>query len=219
MFIPSVYRTTYRIAQEKELRTKESMYMMGLKPLPYWLSWFAYYVIVTTVLTVISVSLMKFVFSSTNIFIVFLVVYSFGLSLFGFMVAIQALFNKARVAAIVTTTIYLVLMLPFLLFGQGARPKPKILLWGISLLPPSSLGLTNASIINFESSRLSVDFESWGLEYKNWSVKSGIKIQFCQIFIWLVIGAYLEAVAPREYGKPLKPWFMFMPSFWRPKRV
>lgn len=37
-------------------------------------------------------------------------------------------------------------------------------------------------------------------------------------FVWLLIGIYLEAVAPREYGKPLKPWFIFQPSFWCPKK-
>jgi ATP-binding cassette, subfamily A (ABC1), member 3 len=36
--------------------------------------------------------------------------------------------------------------------------------------------------------------------------------------IWLLLGIYVEAVAPREYGKPLKPWFMFLPSFWCPKK-
>jgi hypothetical protein len=30
MFIPLVYRTTYRIVQEKELRTKDLMQMMGM---------------------------------------------------------------------------------------------------------------------------------------------------------------------------------------------
>lgn len=30
-----------------------------------------------------------------------------------------------------------------------------------------------------------------------------------------MVGIYFEAVAPKEYGKSLKPWFLCLPSFWR----
>lgn len=88
MFMPSIYRTTYRITKEKEMKTKESMYMMGLKPLPYWISWFVYFFIVMTVLTVVSWSLMFVILPNTNLGIIFLHLYSFGLSLFGLIMAI-----------------------------------------------------------------------------------------------------------------------------------
>jgi hypothetical protein len=43
MYIPPLYRTVYRIVQEKESRVKESMRMMGLGDLAYWMSWYTYY--------------------------------------------------------------------------------------------------------------------------------------------------------------------------------
>ena len=43
MFIPPLYRTVYRIVQEKESRVKESMKMMGLGDFAYWMSWYTYY--------------------------------------------------------------------------------------------------------------------------------------------------------------------------------
>jgi hypothetical protein len=88
MFVPSVYRTTYRIAQEKEMRTKESMYMMGLKPLPYWFSWFVYYFIVTTVLCCLCAMLMTKIFIHVNAFVMFLHIYTFGLALFGIIMSV-----------------------------------------------------------------------------------------------------------------------------------
>jgi len=48
MYVPPMYRTTYRIVQEKESKVKESMRMMGLKDFPYWASWFTYYTFVNT---------------------------------------------------------------------------------------------------------------------------------------------------------------------------
>lgn len=60
-----------------------------------------------------------------------------------------------------------------------------------------------------------MDFDTWGEKYKGWSVRDGIFMQFINIPFWLLIGIYFEAVAPKEYGKSLKPWFLCMPSFWR----
>ena len=47
MFLATVYRMLYRMTQEKELKTKESMMMMGLKLFPYWASWYTYFFMIT----------------------------------------------------------------------------------------------------------------------------------------------------------------------------
>lgn len=81
------------------------------------------------------------------------------------------------------------------------------------------MGLTNVVLIQFESSNMPTNFNTWGTDYKGWSVRNGILFQFMSIPLWMLVGIYLEAVAPREYGKPLKPWFFVMPSFWCPRRI
>ena len=50
IFILPVYNTTFQIVKEKESRTKESMRMMGLSDLAYWLSWFAFYSVMSTII-------------------------------------------------------------------------------------------------------------------------------------------------------------------------
>ena len=45
IYMGPVYTTTYDLVKEKEQRSKESMRMMGLNDLPYWLSWFVFYTI------------------------------------------------------------------------------------------------------------------------------------------------------------------------------
>jgi len=57
------------------------------------------------------------------------------------------------------------------------------------------------------------------LDYRGHLVKNGILMQVAGFFFWLALGSYMEVVMPSEYGKPLKPWFMFQPSFWCPKRA
>jgi ATP-binding cassette, subfamily A (ABC1), member 3 len=54
MFIVPLYRLVYRIVNEKETRARESMKMMGLTDMSYWLSWLTYYCCVITVIAIIS---------------------------------------------------------------------------------------------------------------------------------------------------------------------
>jgi len=79
MYIPLLYRVTYRIVKEKELRTKEIMRMMGMKTSSYWLSWFAYYTVVNTCVTsaawvVLNYGCMRY----TSGFVTWLVLWIYG---------------------------------------------------------------------------------------------------------------------------------------------
>ena len=55
MFIVPLYRLVYRIVNEKETRARESMKMMGLTDMSYWLSWFTYYLLTITLIALLSV--------------------------------------------------------------------------------------------------------------------------------------------------------------------
>jgi hypothetical protein len=80
MYIPAIYRTVYRIVQEKETRAKESMRMMGLQDMPYWASWFIYYLIVNTCLTTLSWFFMFGIFKHTSYAMLWVFFFSYGLS-------------------------------------------------------------------------------------------------------------------------------------------
>jgi trans-2-enoyl-CoA reductase len=54
MYIPLLYRTTYRIVSEKELRVRETMRMMGMQDSSYWMSWFVYYTFLNSILSTIA---------------------------------------------------------------------------------------------------------------------------------------------------------------------
>ena len=53
-YVPMVYNMVYRIVIEKESRAKETMRIMGMTDLPYWLSWFVFYTVINTVVTTLS---------------------------------------------------------------------------------------------------------------------------------------------------------------------
>lgn len=107
MYVPPMYRTAYRIVAEKESKVKESMRMMGLKDTAYWLSWLTYYTIINTLISFFTwLILFESVTSKTSGWILFLVVWLFGQSLFGLLLITQSLFTRARAAAITTSLIY-----------------------------------------------------------------------------------------------------------------
>ena len=107
MYVPPIYRTAYRITQEKEGRVKESMRMMGLKDFPYWASWFTYFTVVNTAITLITwIIMMTSVTTKSAPVILFFIVWLFGQSLFGLLIVTQSLFTKARAAAITSSLVY-----------------------------------------------------------------------------------------------------------------
>ena len=51
IWMPLFFRTVYRIVEEKESRAKEGLRMAGLSDLAYWASWFTYFTVVSTLLS------------------------------------------------------------------------------------------------------------------------------------------------------------------------
>lgn len=79
MYIPPIFRTTFRIVSEKESKVKESMRMMGLRDTPYWLSWLTYHTMVNTIMTtIVWIILYMKVMSKTDGWILFVFVWLFG---------------------------------------------------------------------------------------------------------------------------------------------
>ena len=78
-YVPVLYRTIYRIVFEKVTKTKESMRIMGMTDLPYWLSWFCYYTIVNTVIVFCSWAILNInVFSHKSAGLLLAVMWIYG---------------------------------------------------------------------------------------------------------------------------------------------
>ena len=53
-YVPQVYNMTFKIVRERESRTKETMRIMGMTDLPYWMSWFVFYTSLNTIVTTLA---------------------------------------------------------------------------------------------------------------------------------------------------------------------
>ena len=101
MYVVPVFMTTFLIVKEKEQKIKESMRMMGMSDIPYWLSWFCYYSginLMTSILATMTLAIN--VFPLSNYMLIFLIIFLYGQALFGQIMVMQSLFTKSKFAGI-----------------------------------------------------------------------------------------------------------------------
>lgn len=95
------------MVSEKESRARESMKIMGMRDSAYFFSWFTYFTIQVTVITIIGLALLKaMVFPNSDGLLVFFFLWLYGMSLFGFCVLVSTFFNKARSATTFSAMLY-----------------------------------------------------------------------------------------------------------------
>lgn len=87
LYIVPVFNTTFYMVKEKEQRMKETMRMMGMTDLPYWLSWFFYYTLLNTTIALLAAIVLKFnVFRHSTFGLYFLLIWGYGEALFGVII-------------------------------------------------------------------------------------------------------------------------------------
>ena len=85
------------------------MRSMGISESSYWISWFVFYIFGITVITTIMAFLLTFfVFKYSQYYLVFAILWLYGLSLFGYVVFVQALFTKPTIASIFGSLLFFV---------------------------------------------------------------------------------------------------------------
>ncbi|XP_017782555.1 PREDICTED: ATP-binding cassette sub-family A member 5-like [Nicrophorus vespilloides] len=207
------------IVGEKERKIKEGMKMMGLRDSVFWLSWFIIYGIFVLVLSTVCCGLLYVlrVFQNTNLFVIFLLIFLYSLSIimFGFM--ITPFFDKSRTAGILGNFAVIIMSL-FYFIQVFVANSNSVTLWFVSLI--SSAGFALAM-----DKALVMDLSGEGINFENlWSSGTGIPfggsliMMAFDIILYGFLAYYFDSVIPSEYGIKRSPFFCFRPSFWWPKR-
>ena len=142
------------LVTEKEKKIKEGMKMMGLRTAAFWLSWFITYaltLLVTTIVVTI-ISSVANLYKLANPFIIFLLIFLYGLSVITFSFMLTPFFNKATVAGAVgslATIAFTALYFPVTLLPTSAVTK-----WFLSLLSPVALALSLSQVSDYLQHKL-----------------------------------------------------------------
>ena len=188
---------------------------MGLTELSYWLSWFSYYFIYVTIISIVCTIILSFnVFKYTNKWILFLYFWIHGLSLFGFIVFISAFFGKAWVAAISGTLIYFGSSFIYIaVYDSNVKSPAKYL---ASLLTTVAVSLGSNNLTMLETNGIGLNMDNISDVYEYYSFTGCLLMMVASFFLFMTLGLYLDNVLPSAYGMR-KPWFFCCSRrFWCP---
>jgi hypothetical protein len=121
----------------------------------------------------------------------------------------QSFFTQAKIASVLTTTIY---------FGSGLMLNlPEYApFWkrvAVSVFPTGCMYNTIKVITGFELNGMGIDMDSIHRDYRNYSVKTGI-ITLCIGFVAMnLLGVYFESVIPVQ-GRREPCCFCLSRKFW-----
>ena len=89
MYLLPIFRFTSRIVSEKQKKTKDLTRLSGVSESPYWLSWFLFFMIGVTIISVCSALILVYgVFKYTTFVPILVFFWLYGLSLFGYIMLI-----------------------------------------------------------------------------------------------------------------------------------
>lgn len=206
IFIPPVYNNVFMIVKEKESRTKESMRMMGMKDRAYWLSWYVYYTVISTVIAFISWFCLIFnVIVNSNTFLLLLAFIFYAQSVFGEIVFLQTLFSKSKYAGIVATVVYYGCFLLGIPASISTDPNTKAF---FSLFPQAALSQTMGVLAVLEcESNTGLQFGNMFETVSGYSYGEGLIYLLFDAVAIFFLGVWLDYVLPKEYGERKKCCF------------
>jgi len=205
-----VYGTVYGIVQEKEQRSKESMRMMGMGDLSYWLSWFAYYSIQSTVITLIGWAVLCInVCKYGSAGYIFLYMWLFGESIMGQIVFYQALFSRAKYSGLLSVLLFFMLQFINLPLAGTTSVSAKAF---ASLVPQVAASQMAVIWSDLSTNGIGLNSETVKDQIQGYSFNEGLWMMIVGLLLWALIGFYCDAVFPKQFGSRKHPCFMFFPS-------
>ncbi|XP_064604121.1 cholesterol transporter ABCA5-like [Liolophura sinensis] len=223
-YSPFINFLVVNLVTEKEKKIKEGMRMMGLRDSAFWLSWSLIYTVIILLVTLVVVAiaaLSKF-FAHSNMFIFFLMLFLYGLTIINFSFMITPFFNKAlsggALASFATMAISLLYLVVSLTRTQTSTGDVDYSIppggrWALCLLSPVALALAIDQAIFLDIGHGGMNFDT--ISYPEaFPLYAPIIMLAVDTVLYGFLAIYLDNVIPSEYGPRRPPWYIFMRSYW-----
>ncbi|XP_038064464.1 ATP-binding cassette sub-family A member 10-like [Patiria miniata] len=201
------------LVYEKEKKIKENMLMMGMSNAAFWLAWFMVYGIVLIVVSLIITLLSKYAINTTatgDFFLVFLILFLYGMSLISLAFMLTPFFNKAVAAGVFATVLTLILTVVYVAITLSSGVDISIK-WLLSFFSPTAAGLAMDQALLYETLGPGIHFDNIGLD----GYPPYVAMLAIDTALYFLLAVYFDNVIPGNYGQHKPPWFCFMPSYWR----
>ncbi|CAG9326092.1 unnamed protein product [Blepharisma stoltei] len=211
-YLVPVCRMISLIVQEKEYKIKEMMMIMGLSNKAYWLSWITYYFSVYTLIAAVGAIISTKLFKYSNIGVMFVSYWLYGMSCLAFSVFISTFFSKSRSAVMLGLMAFLISY--FISFAVTDPTLDQSSKTAASLLPNVALALGCDVLSKFEDGQAGVQPDNTSSVINNYTYGTFLAFMVIDTVIFTILAVYLDIVWPTEWGVK-RPWyFLFTKSFW-----
>ena len=217
---PSKANTTC-LVREKEQRQREGMLLMGLRLEMYWLSWFLTFLGMSAISSLGMAVVGRYPFSYSDVWVMFSFYLAISAATISMSFFFSTLFSSAKVAATMTTLLYVAAMIPSSLV-QIIYPDGSALYWLVCLLPPSAVGLFTKALITLESGQSgltwqTIHFDVLGNPSNPFRALDVLLMLAVDVVFFAVLTWYCDKVLPREFGQRLPLLFPFDVAYWFPE--
>ena len=213
-FFPAAFGLIRGIVSEKEAKLREGCKMMGMSDSALIASWYITYGVVFTAISLIITVLCKTsLFANSSAGYLFTLYFTFGMSALSLCWAISTLFSKAKLAAIVGSTLFVAGIFPY--FSVNAQTEPVSSKTAAALLSPTAFGLALDIISSLEGNGVGIRPDTaFDDGYTGYTFAGALTMIVFDAFLYAFIGWYLNHVFPQEYGQQKVPWFPCTRSYW-----
>lgn len=210
--------------QEKSSGIKELMRVMGLSSWMIWTHWFIYSMFIQIPVTVIITVLLTLIpphVIEANAFIVWVIFFLVTIDYIVILFVVTCFFDRSTKATVVCVLLWIIInfALLFVMYKDFAFPVQIL----ISLIPMVNLSWTLQSLNSFHIYGVKWDLSylfTEGIECSQVSAGVGIIILICEIIVFTLLLAYIDAIKPGHYGvaKPVTFIFDYCIKQWQKRK-
>uniref|UniRef100_A0A4W5PJ99 ABC transporter domain-containing protein n=1 Tax=Hucho hucho TaxID=62062 RepID=A0A4W5PJ99_9TELE len=212
-FTPFVTFLIVNVAAEKEHRLKDTMTMMGLYDSAFWLSWGLLYAALVTTMSILMSIIATYtaLFPNSNLIIIFLLIFLYGISSIFFSFMLTPLFKKPKFASTVGSMLTVVFGC-LSLFTVLMNDFPQPLVWVLCLLSPSAFSIGIAQVVYLEAQGDGAVFST--LANGPHPLYAPLLMLVLDSVLYLLLAVYLDQVLPGEFGMRRSLVYFLKPSYW-----
>ncbi|RLN48979.1 hypothetical protein BBJ28_00019753, partial [Nothophytophthora sp. Chile5] len=215
-YLFTISRILVVLIQEKELRLREFMKILGVTEKTIILTWYMTYAAILFVGAVIqAIAGLAGLFPNSSVIVTFLFFFLFSLSVLALGFLISTLFGKARVGAFVGMVAFFGMYSVSQGFSNSTGESAKRI---GCLLSPVALSLGVTVLASAEETGEGVTFSNATMLSNNFRLSTALWMFAFDTLLYTVLGLYFDKVLPKEYGTSLKWYFPVSPSYWRDRR-
>ncbi|RLN46846.1 hypothetical protein BBO99_00008704 [Phytophthora kernoviae] len=215
-YLYPISRILVGFIQEKELRLREYMKILGVKERAIITTWYITYTIIMFFGAVLQ-AIMGLVglFANSSPIVIFLFFFLFGLSVLCYGFFISTIFSTARAGSFIGMIVFF-----FMYFASSAYTdsSPEDDITYACIMPPVALSFGLSTISDFEASGIGVNFGNLTTLNVNFRLSTALSMLLVDCAFYTLLGLYLEKVLAKQYGTSLKWYFPFSPAYWRGRK-